>query len=235
MTNRKYNEKMRRLTLTAMFCAIAYVVMFVLKISGIGGFLTFDVKDAIITTAAMLLGPITGVIISFIVALLEMVTVSGTGVWGAIMNFVSSAVFAVSASAVYNCVPKLKKTVAGAWCGLGASIIGTTLVMLGMNLVITPIYTHMPTATVAGMILPLLLPFNLIKCVLNSALVMIIYKPVSVTLKRSGFIAGGRAEGNGEPYFNRLTLVIFLVSAAVAAACVVLLIRVFGGQINLFG
>lgn len=56
MTNRKYNERMRLLTLTAMFCAIAYVVMFVLKISGIGGFLTFDVKDAIIAAAAMLLG-----------------------------------------------------------------------------------------------------------------------------------------------------------------------------------
>lgn len=235
MKNRKYNERMRRLTLTAMFCAIAYVVMFVLKISGIGGFLTFDVKDAIIATAAMLLGPAAGAVISFVVALLEMVTVSGTGIWGAIMNFVSSAAFAVTASAVYNYAPKIKKTVSGAWCGLGVSIIGTTVVMLGMNLVITPIYTHMPTSTVAGMIAPLLLPFNLIKCVLNAALVMIIYKPTSLTLRRSGFFGASGGTEKTEPYFSKLTLVIFLVSALIAAVCVLLLIRVFGGQFNLFG
>lgn len=233
MTNRKNNEKMRRLTLTAMFCAIAYVVMFVLKISGIGGFLTFDVKDAMIATAAMLLGPASGAVISFVVALLEMVTVSGTGIWGAIMNFISSAVFAATASTVYNYAPRLKKTVAGAWCGLGASVIGTVLVMVAMNLLITPIYTNMPTSTVAGMILPLLMPFNLIKCVLNSALVMIIYKPVSMTLMRSGFLKASGSEGKNEPYFSRLSLIVFIVSAVIAAVCIILLIKVFGGQINL--
>lgn len=235
MTNRKYNERMRLLTLTAMFCAIAYVVMFVLKISGIGGFLTFDVKDAIIAAAAMLLGPAAGAVISFIVALLEMVTVSTTGIWGAIMNFVSSAAFTVTASAVYNYAPKIKKTVTGAWCGLGVSIIGTTVVMLGMNLIITPIYTHMPTGAVAGMIAPLLLPFNLIKCVLNAALVMIIYKPISLTLRKSGFFAASGGAEKKETYFSKLTLLVFLISAAVAAVCVVLLIRVFGGHFNVFG
>ena len=75
MTNRKYNERMRVLTLTAMFCAIAYVVMFVLKISGIGGFLTFDVKDAIIAAAAMLLGPAAGAVISFIDASIQITAI----------------------------------------------------------------------------------------------------------------------------------------------------------------
>lgn len=215
-----------------MFCALAYVVMFVLKISGIGGFLTFDVKDAIIATASMLLGPAAGMIISFVVALLEMVTVSETGPWGAIMNFISSAIFAATASAIYNYAPKLKKTVVGAWLGLGTSVIGTVLVMVAMNLLITPIYTNMQTSTVAEMILPLLMPFNLIKCVLNSALVMIIYKPVSMILKRSGFLSSGTG-GKNEPYFSRLSLIIFIVSAVIAAICIILLIKVFGGQINI--
>ncbi len=234
MTNKKYIDKIRYLTLTAMFCAIAYVVMFVLRISGIGGFLTFDIKDAIITVGAMLLGPFTGIIISFLVALLEMITVSGTGHWGALMNFVSSAVFAACASATYNYMPGIRKKMTGAWSGLGISIIAMTISMLGMNLLITPIYTGLSVQEVANMIVPLLLPFNLIKAVLNAALVMIIYKPVSITLRKSGFHDSiGGEKNREEPYFSKHSLIIFLISAVVAAICVFLLIKVFGGSFKI--
>ena len=44
----------------------------------------------------------------------------------------------------------------------------------------------MPRETVASLLIPAILPFNIIKCVLNSALVMLIYKPVVKILRRSG-------------------------------------------------
>lgn len=225
-------DKIRRLTVTALFCAVAYVVSWAIQIAGIGGFLTFDIKDAVITVAAMLFGPMTGVIISFVVALLEMVGGSGTGHWGAIMNFVSSAVFACVASSIYRHLPKWKKTVGGAWGGLGLAILATVLAMLGLNLVITPLYSGMSVRGVAALILPLLLPFNAIKYVLNAALVMILYKPLASALRRSGFLP--QAATGKEPYFTRTTLVIFLISAIVSVVCVYLLIAVFGGKLAWF-
>ncbi len=230
--NKRMN-KINRLTLTAMFCTVAYVVMFAVKISGIGGFLTLDVKDAIIASGAMMLGPVSGVVISLIVSLLELITVSNTGYWGAVMNFISSAVFASVASAIYNYMPKIKKKVSGAWTGLGASIFLTLAVMIIMNLVITPIYLKTDVEAVAGMILPLLLPFNLIKVVLNSSIVMIIYKPISMMCKRIGMIKEHRQGQSDSPsYFSRLTLIIFIACALTAGICIWILLGKFNGSFS---
>ena len=38
---KRSSASLRRLTVTAMFCALAYVAVLVIHISGIGGFLTF--------------------------------------------------------------------------------------------------------------------------------------------------------------------------------------------------
>lgn len=231
-TIQQHLDKIKRLTVTALFCAVAYVVSLAVQIAGIGGFLTFDIKDAVITVAAMLFGPLTGIVISFVVALLEMIGGSGTGHWGAIMNFASSAVFACVASSVYRHLPKWKKTVAGAWGGLGLAILATVLTMLGLNLIITPLYSGMSVGGVAALILPLLLPFNAIKYVMNAALVMILYKPLASALRRSGFLP--KSSAAKEPYFNRTTLIIFLISAVVSVVCVYLLIAVFGGHLEWF-
>lgn len=234
--NSRFDTK--RLVVLSLFAALAYVTVFVLRISGIGGFLTFDVKDTIITIAAMIFGPLAGAGISLVVSLLEMITVSGTGFWGFIMNFVSSAVFAVCASTIYMYMPKIKRTVAGAVIGLGVSVVAMTSVMLVMNLIITPIYYSMPVENVKAMLVPLLLPFNLIKSVLNSALVMMLYKPVSTMLRRFGI---GRTEkqSDGEVavkgyHLRGKSLVVLICGAVIAVLCVVLLIFVFGGKWELF-
>lgn len=224
-------KKTQGIVVRALFCAIAYLLMFVLRISGIGGFLTFDAKDAVIVVAAMIFGPLTGIGISLTVALLEMLTVSGTGFWGFLMNFVSSAVFSSVASLIYNKMPKIKKKITGACAGLGLGVVLTVCVMVVMNLIITPIYTKMPTSAIAAMILPLLLPFNLIKTVLNASLVMLIYKPVSSALKRSGLIRAD--EGASGIKLNGVTLAVLIVSLTVAAVCAVLLVYALGGKFNL--
>ena len=55
---------------------------------------------------------------------------------------------------------------------------------IAMNFVITPIYTPGVTVeAVAAMVLPILIPFNLIKCGINVAVTLLIYKPVSNLIK----------------------------------------------------
>lgn len=231
MKNSKKKFDVRRMVTMALFCALAYVTVFTLRIANIGGFLTFDVKDTVITIAAMLFGPFSGAIIALVVSLLEMVTISGTGPWGFLMNFVSSAVFAGCASAVYSYAPRLRRRMSGAVAGLGCSVIAMAAVMLLMNLLVTPIYYGVPLETVKGMLLPLILPFNLIKALLNSALVMVLYKPVSAALHRTRLVAP--EEGRDSSYhFGVRGAVALACSLAVAVGCVILLVVVLGGQIT---
>ena len=72
MKNKNANFGVRKLVTLALFCALAYVSVFSFRISGIGGFLTFDVKDTVITIAAMMFGPIAGVFVALVVSFLEM-------------------------------------------------------------------------------------------------------------------------------------------------------------------
>ncbi len=178
----KNRSKVQSLVVLSLFAALAYVAQFVVHIRI--AFLTFDPKDAIITVAAMIYGPIGGVSLSFVVALLEAITNGSTGFWGALMNFCGSAAFSVTASLVY----RSKRSSTSAVVGLVASVVSTTAVMLGANLLITPIYTGSTTSEVAAMLPTLLLPFNLVKALFNAGIVFLIYKPVVKALRSARLV-----------------------------------------------
>lgn len=222
----KKNVNFRRYVALAMFTALAYASLFVLRIGGIGGFLTFDVKDAIIASAATMFGPQYGVLISLIVAFIEMISVSGTGPWGALMNFCGSAVFAAVGSLIYRYMPRIKRRMTGAVVGLFASVLSMTVVMLLLNLIITPIYMNVSLDVVKGLIFPLLLPFNLVKALLNAAVVLVIYKPVSTALKNIRALDGGAEKLS----FNKKTLALTVAAAVVIVGCVLFLVFALNGQ-----
>lgn len=161
-----------KLTLTAVFAALAFASIFVFhfKVS----FLTFDLKDAIITLAGLLFGPMAALSISFLVPFLELITFSETGWYGFIMNFASSAAFSVVSSVVY----RYRKKLSGAILGLALGLVTMVAVMMGLNLLVTPYYMGVSGEQVAQMIPTLLLPFNTVKGTFNIALVLILYKPV---------------------------------------------------------
>lgn len=229
----------KKIVVMALFCAMAYVTCFFLRISGIGGFLSFEIKDTIIALAAMLFGPVAGVAISFVVALMEMISFSSTGPIGALMNFVSSAVFSACAGAVYIYCPVIKKRISGAILGLATAVIAMTAVMIPMNIIFTPIYQNVPVEVVEGLILPLLMPFNAIKATLNASLIMMLYKPISTLLKRAKVtdvaphapIDGEAVQSNGYR-FGKKSILIIILAIAVAALCITLFLTVFGGEIN---
>lgn len=174
-------ERTNRLVLAAAFAAIAYLCMFLLPIKV--SFLTLDMKDSVIAIGALYLGPVTGILISAVVALVEMVTVSQTGIYGFFMNFLGSAVFSATVSLFYTRQKSLKRALLGLIC----SIVAMTSVMLAFNLIVTPVYLGQPRQAIIDMILPLLLPFNLGKGILNAALTMLLYKPISIALGHTSF------------------------------------------------
>lgn len=201
-----------------MLCAMAFVVTAVVHIPLMPSapFLTYDPKDIIIVIGGFIFGPLASVLISVIVSLAELVTISNTGIIGMIMNIISSTAFAVAASAVY----RKKHSLGGAALGLVCGVCSMTALMLLWNYFITPVYMGTPRAVVKAMLIPVFLPFNLIKGGLNAALTMMIYKPAVTALRKAGLIPKS-SETGGKP-----SVWVILLSALVLAAliCVVMII-----------
>ena len=222
-------ERILRMVMIALFCALAFAVMPLFRINVI--FLTFDIKDAIITVGGLLFGPLAAVIISAVTALLEFVTIGDTGVYGLLMDFVSSASFAVVAALIY----RFRRDLLGAVVGLLVAVFSMTAIMLCMNLLIVPLYTPGVTvATVAGMLPTLILPFNLTKAVLNAALVMILYKPVSIALRYARVKIAGAQMETKIAADKKTNVLITVAGLALVAASLILFFVILGGEAEWF-
>ena len=169
-----------------MLCAAAYVLMVLVHLNLVPGapFLTYDPKDAVICIGGFLIGPAYAVIISVIVAFLEMLTVSGTGIIGFVMQVAATCAFVLPAAFVY----RNSRTRKNAVIGLGLGILSMTAVMLLWNWLLTPLYLGISRADAAKLLVPAILPFNFLKAVINAVLTMLIYKPVVRTLRKARLI-----------------------------------------------
>ena len=216
----KSTQSIKNLASMAMLTALAVAADIFLRIGGIGGFLTYEPKDVVLTIGAFLFGPVAGLIMSLVVCLVEMITVSSTGPIGLLMNFLSSAVFVGVASVIYY----RKKTMSRAVAGLIAAVLSMTAVMLLWNYIVTPMYMGVPREQVVGMLLPLLLPFNLIKAALNAALVLLLYKGAATALRKSGLVPKRDSYQSDN---KRLNTVLVVVISAVAAVTLLLVLLIF--------
>lgn len=211
------NSKTKKLTSTAMLCAIAYVAVTIGRIP-IVLFLKYDPKDVIITLGGLIWGPLTACLISVIVSFIEMITVSETGIIGCIMNIISSCTFACTAAFVY----KRKHTLYGALLGLVLGSVSMVVVMLLWNYLITPLYMGYPRKAVVKLLLPAFLPFNLVKAGLNAGLTFFLYKPVATALRKTGFIESPSKQ-NGKKSIG-----LSLVFALVITTCILLILSMNG-------
>ena len=176
-------DALKKMVGMGLFSALAFVVVLICQlIPKVSGFLSIELKDSVIAIASFIYGPIAAPVISLIVGLLEFVTISSTGPWGLLMNFTSSTVFSLIASLIYN----YKKSLNSAIIGFSAAVVITTAVMLVLNPFIVPMFS--PYATfemVVDMILPVLLPFNFAKTLLNGAMAILLYKPIIEAMRRA--------------------------------------------------
>ena len=219
------NQRIKRITVAAMLCALAFLSVFVFRIKV--QFLTYDVKDAILAITSLLFGPVYGVASAAVVSLLEFWTVSDTGVYGLIMNFASSGTFALTCGLIYH----FRRTYGGAIIAVLSSVFSVTGVMLLMNLWITPIFMGAPREAVVQMIPTLLLPFNLLKAGLNAAITLAIYKPFVTGLRRTRLLPG---VGSETYRLNKRSIVTIVLSVAAAAAILVTMLVVMNGQFQWF-
>ena len=133
------------------------------------------------------------------------------------MNVISTCTFACVAACIY----KYKHSKKGAIIGLVLGTVCCTLSMTLWNYIITPIYYQMPRSAVVGMLLPGIVPFNIIKCTLNAACAMLIYKPLVNALRNTQFVPqSSTSEG--------LTKDVGIVSAFIIVSIAVLILVMKG-------
>ena len=222
----KTNERVRALVCMAMLSALAIAADIFLRIPNIGGFLTYEPKDVVLTVGGFIFGPIAGLVMSLIVCFVEMITISDSGLIGFLMNFLASGVFIGVSTAIYS----RKKSLSRAIVGLIAGSFSMLAIMLLWNYIITPLYTGLPREAVLGLFLPLLIPFNLLKAALNSALILFLYKAVVTALRKSKLIP--TRESNDSENKKSNTVLIVCISALLAVTFVLVML-IFAGIISL--
>jgi riboflavin transporter FmnP len=220
----------------AMLSTAAYVLTFLSHFIPINimGFLHYDPSDIVVVVGGFLFGPLTALVISVVVSFVEFITISSTGPIGLIMNVISTFSFACVAAFVY----KRKQTLAGAVFALAAGVVAMTAIMLLWNYIITPLYmANVSREQVTAMLLPVFLPFNLLKGALNATVTLLLYKPLVTALRRAHLIAarsGDAADGSlgGAPQGKkRASGKAMMIPAAVVLITCVLLLLAWSGII----
>lgn len=173
------NSKTKKLTTVGMLCALAYVAVAIGRIPVVL-FLKYDPKDVVIVIGGLIFGPLTSLVMTLTVSVIEMFTISSTGVWGCMMNILSSCSFACIAAFFY----KRHRTKPGAVKALACGWACQIAVMMLWNWLVAPIYMGYPREAVEALLLTAFLPFNLLKGGLNAGITFLIYKPVVTALRR---------------------------------------------------
>ena len=165
----------KRIAMYALFVALAMAVSFLeFPLMPAAPWLKYDPSGIVCLVAGFAYGP------SAAASVLGFLPHIFTNPWGSIMAIGVALALSVPAALIYRRHTSRKGALAGivvgALCAIVAAIIG--------NLFITPLYAHMSMAAVAKMIVPILLPFNLIKFTLHGVITFLIYKPISNLLNR---------------------------------------------------
>lgn len=213
-------NKAKKLTTIGMLCALAYVAAVVGRIPLVL-FLKYDPKDVIIVIGGLILGPLTSFYVTVIVSIMQLFTTSETGILGCMMNIISSCSFACTAAFIYKKKHKLYGAILGLFCGWGCQVV----VMMLWNYLIAPIYMGYPREAIVKLLLPVFLPFNLIKGGLNAAITMLLYKPVVTVLRHSNLI---ESKHNSEKM--KINIGVLLVALLMVITCVLLILS-FNGVI----
>ena len=212
----------RTVATLGMLCAIAFVAKLISNVfPTVSGFLSFDLKDVVIVIGGFIFGPLTAAVIALIVSVIEMLTISSTGPIGLVMNVLASCAFACVAAVIYKRDHSLK----GAILSLAAGVLCMTAVMLLWNWLITPLYMKVPREVVVDMLVPVFLPFNLVKGGINATLALLLYKPVVTALRRAHLVEESASGGKHGTKWGVVTV------AAVLLATFILLGLVLAGVI----
>ena len=182
-TNNSNVWSTRQLVTMALMCAIGTLLSFIEfpLLPGVT-WLKFDASNMPAMVAGFAYGPAGGVAVGIVTAIIHGLLMADFT--GALMNILVVTCFVLPAALIY----KKKRTYKFAIIGLVFSIIAGVIGSIIGNLLLTPSWLGVPFDAVVALIIPVLIPFNLLKGLLNSVITLIVYKSISniITPKKDG-------------------------------------------------
>lgn len=173
-TNNSNVWSTRQLVTMALMCAIGTLLSFIEfpLLPGVT-WLKFDASNMPTMVAGFAYGPAGGVAVGIVTAIIHGLLMADFT--GALMNILVVTCFVLPAALIY----KKKRTYKFAIIGLVFSIIAGVIGSIIGNLLLTPSWLGVPFDAVVALIIPVLIPFNLLKGLLNSVITLIVYKSIS--------------------------------------------------------
>lgn len=171
------NPNTKKLTMMAMFTAIGAVLITAVHfpLFPSAAFLQYDPADVPILICGFAYGPVAGIIVTILASFIQAFFLGGDGIYGFLMHVIATSALTLVASSIY----RTNHTRKGAVIGLTAGTLAMGVVMMIANHFITPAFMGAPTEMVDSMLLPVILPFNLLKAGINSVITFLVYKTVS--------------------------------------------------------
>lgn len=168
----------------AMLTAISVVSLYTIPLWSIfpaASFLQYDVADVPVLLGTMLFGPGAGLMILLVVSVIQGLTISAQSGWvGIVMHFCASGALVL----VSGLINKKWNNWRGLVAGLALGALSMTAVMIPLNLIFTVHFLGAPLQVVKDMLVPFIIPFNLIKGGLNAAISAALIYPIKNILKK---------------------------------------------------
>ena len=173
----------KRIALTALFTAASLMLSFVqIPIFPAAPWLMYDPSGIICLIAALAFGPKLGAGVA-IISWFPRVFLDP---FGAPMGMLSTCAFVIPSAIIYARAGRSRKA---SIAGMAIGAIASVVLSCAMNLVVTPLYTAISMADVAAMIIPVLLPFNVLKMLISIVAGQVLLTPCMNVLKAQGATA----------------------------------------------
>ena len=164
--------------MVAISVALVYLIHF--PIFPAVAFLEYDPADIPILIGTFAFGPLAGLVLTIVTSVIQGLTVSsGSGLYGILMHVIATGVLVIVSGSIYS----RKKTKTMAVVSLLCGITTMAVVMMGANMVITPLFMGVPAEAVWSL-MPFIVGFNLIKAGINGGVTFILYKRIANFLRR---------------------------------------------------
>ena len=169
-----------------MLAALSVVMTFFIHFPLIPGadFLEYDPADIPILIGTFTFGPWAGLALTVVTSTVQGLTVSAkSGIWGIIMHICATGAMALVCGLIYQKGKTMRRAAIALVCGA----ITMVLLMIPLNMLITPIFmggTPEAREIVKGMIVPVIIPFNVLKAGINCAVTFVLFRAVGHVLRR---------------------------------------------------
>lgn len=166
-----------RLVLMAMLAATSIVLVILLRTPLLmaAPHLEYDMADVPVLLGTMMFGILPGLCILLIVSVVQAFLLGGNGWIGLLMHFVASGMLVVIVGLFHYRNIKWWKTI----LGMALGTITMAAVMVPMNLIMAPIFFGSSMKAVIEMLIPIIIPFNLLKAGINCVITFVLLKALT--------------------------------------------------------